>query len=139
MRTGEASHRQRGPSEQTTGEAPTIGALVDGFERLKRDVFARAELDEVLDPVNEGERAVGVPLANVARFEPAVLSEGLGIKIGPLEVVLEDGASAEEDLTLRMRLVRVEVASVGVVCSERMSQQPRGVGKGAEEETHPEA
>jgi hypothetical protein len=94
--------------EKTDGEL----AAGEGKAAGKRALTTR-ELDEVLDPVDERQGAVGVPLPNVAGLEPAV-DEGLSVLLVSLVIALGDTATSKEDFSLG-RVVGVEVASVGVV------------------------
>lgn len=71
-----------------------------------------AELDEVLDTIDNAERAIRVPLAHVSGLEPSVRGERLGVELRTLVVTLGDTRSAEPDFTLG-RAVGGEVACFG--------------------------
>ncbi len=88
---------------------------VDALELLEGDVLAVERLDQVLLAVDDLEVAVLIPLADVARLEPAVLSERLGRLLLVVVVALEHRGAAQPHLALRVGLVGGEVAGVGEV------------------------
>jgi hypothetical protein len=65
--------------------------------------LATLELNKVLDPIDDGECAVGVPLTNVASAEPTVLGEYtlILIQVGALVIALDNRRTADTDFTLR--------------------------------------
>jgi hypothetical protein len=67
-------------------------------------------------PINHGHRAVLIPLANIARAQPAVLGkDGLIIvEVISLIVTTNNGWAAEEDLTL-WRVIGREISGFGHV------------------------
>lgn len=85
-----------------------VTALVGRLEALEGDVLSSLELDEVLDAVDDGERAVLVPLANIARAQPAVLGEYrlVFVEVIALVVALGDRGTTDEDLALDIRRKR---------------------------------
>eukprot|EP00760_Papus_ankaliazontas_P013997 PhM_4_TR15935/c0_g2_i4/m.241 len=82
-----------------------VVAGVDRLEGLHRDVLAVRVLGQRLHAPDDLERAVLLPLADVARREPAVLAEHLGGLLGLLEVALRDARAADAHLAL-LRLRR---------------------------------
>ena len=63
-------------------ESVVFERVLDG---LRRDEFAAGSLDQVLLPVGDGEKAVGVEVADVAGLEPAI-DESVRTFLGPLPV-----------------------------------------------------
>ncbi|RUP48039.1 hypothetical protein BC936DRAFT_145049 [Jimgerdemannia flammicorona] len=88
--------------------------FVHALELLQRNVLAVAELDQVLLAVDDGQRTILVPLANVARLEPAVGCQCLGSEVAALEVTGRDTTAADPDFALRGRVAST-IASVGDV------------------------
>ena len=71
---------------------------------------------EVLQAIDQSQRAVLVPLTDITRAQPSVFSEDVlvGVQIGTLVVSLRHGRSSYANLALR-RIVRRQVASIGNV------------------------
>lgn len=87
---------------------------VDTLDLLESDVFTLAELDDVLDTVNDLETTLSIDLSNVTGVEPAVNESLVGV-LGVVEVSLEDVGSADADLTTGRGRVLVGVAHLGDV------------------------
>src|SRR5256885_17239250 len=80
----------------------------DGFHLLGEDAVAR-DLDHFLEAADEGQVAIGVDAAHVARVDPAVL-QGPGRGLGLVPVALEVAGAA-----------RSEERRVGKECRSRWS------------------
>merc|ERR1719319_1384609 len=80
--------------------------LVDGcrlgvgiLDLLDGNVFSLREFENVLLPVDDRKRAVGVDATNVSSAEPAVLGQNLFRLLGHFVVTLEDDRSPDLDFT----------------------------------------
>lgn len=61
--------------------------LVDRLETFDGDILSASQFDEVLLAIDNRERAVGVPLTDVARHEPAFVIQVL---LGRIVALYED-------------------------------------------------
>ena len=77
------------------------------LDLLGADVLALAD-DDVLEPAGDGDVAVGVDVAQVARAEPPLVVEGIGVERA-VEVAAEELRTDDTDLALLARASRLPV------------------------------
>mmetsp|Transcript_17633 Transcript_17633/g.30374 ORF Transcript_17633/g.30374 Transcript_17633/m.30374 type:complete len:362 (-) Transcript_17633:1029-2114(-) len=94
--------------------ADELAAAEDVLEVLGSDVLAVGQLEDVLLPVDDRERAVGVPPPDVAGVKPAVLVEA-GLAVGLVAVVARKDIEALEAHLAARELVRRQVPHLGHV------------------------
>src|SRR5262249_60410173 len=74
--------------------------LQEVLDLLGRDVLPARRLDEVLLPVGDAQKSVGVELADVAGVEPSLGVPTLRGRLGPAVVSARDVRAAGQDLAV---------------------------------------
>lgn len=76
-----------------------VATLVGGLETLEGNVLSSTEFNQVLDPVNDAESAIFVPLTDISRAKPAIWGEygGVVVEIVSLEISLGHRRATDED------------------------------------------
>eukprot|EP00962_Isochrysis_galbana_P028087 scaffold8851_cov115-Isochrysis_galbana.AAC.2 len=104
--------------------------VAEVLDLLGGDVLALSQLEDVLLPVDDGQRAVRVPPANVARVQPSVLTEHLGRRVGVLVVSDKVDGALGEDLATGGHAIRrvIHLGHVHQLDVLRRHRRPHAAG-----------